>query len=237
MGIPGPNRRHEFTAVLPFAEIPLFHAFLIHRISFFYLHAGVDNRDQTNPLSAHLLYKRRKVREILLIYGKVLIILHIVNIQINHVDWDIILPVSFRDFHEIFLRLISPTALPEPKPELRRDVASANHLTELLHNVIRRLPFNQIQVQIRRFTAHLQEIRPCIADVKCKFSRIIEEQSKILLPGNHDKIMRAIQGTLIFRVVRLVRTITDITVSPLIQSPVRLAKPINNVIFCHLIRE
>ena len=67
MRIPGPHRRHEIAAVLSLAEITVLHTLLVNVVAFLHLHPCVNDRDQPDIPVLHLLHKRRKILEVLLI--------------------------------------------------------------------------------------------------------------------------------------------------------------------------
>ena len=136
MRIPRPHSRYEVASVFTPAEVAVLDAFLVHIVAFLHLDARVDDGNQPDILIFHFLNKFRKVREIFFVQCKILEILHIVDIHVDHVQRNIIFPISLHYMAEIILRLITPSALAKTKSISRRDIASADDLPELLYDVI-----------------------------------------------------------------------------------------------------
>ena len=232
MRITRPYCCRKITAVLTFTEIIVFHAFLIHRIALFHLDSGINDRYKANSLLFHPLHKIRKIRKLLFIEREVLIILHIVNVHINHIQWNLIFAITLRYILKILSCLIAPAALTQSKRKFRRNIASSDQLTELFYDVIRVLSLNDIQIQVCRLTAHLHRVFSCISNIKYQSGRIIKKQTHILFSGNHNQIVRTIQGALVLRMFRIICTVTDITVTSFIQSTVGFSQTIYHIILC-----
>ena len=79
-----------------------------------------------------------------------------------------IFPVFFCHRDKILRRFISPAALPESKREFRRNIASANHLSKLLCNIVWIFACDNIQIKIRPFTEDMKLVRSCVTDIKGK---------------------------------------------------------------------
>ena len=230
MCIPRPYRCHKITAVLALTKIPVFHAFLIDLIPLLYLHSRINNRNQSQMILLHPLHKLREIRKILRMQRKILIILHIVNIHIDHIYRDMILTIPLCYLIKVLLSRILPATLPIPKRKFRRNITPPDHLTKLPYNLIRTLSLDHIQIQIRLLTTNLQRIHPRISNIKRHLRRIVHKQTKRPHPRHHQKIMRPIQTPLILRMLRNIRIVTNITISPLINPPVRLSKPIDHIL-------
>ena len=233
MGVSRPYRRHKIAAVLLLAEVSALFALLTDRISLLNLHARVNNGNQSDVLLLHLLHELRKVLKVFFVQSEILITLHIVNIHIDHVKGNLILAVSCGNLPEILLCPVAPPALSVPESKFRRDIASSDDPPELPDNVVSALALDHIQIQVRRLTGDLKQIRPGISDVKGEPCGIVHEKSEILPAGDHDKIVSRIQRPLVLRVLRIVRSRTDIAVSSLVDSPVCLPKTVDNIVLVH----
>ena len=145
MGIAGPHSGDKIASVFSLAEITAPHAFFVDRISFLDLYARVNDRDETDMLLFHLA---DKIREILKFTAqrKILIRIHIIDIHVNHIKGNMVFPMTCRYPAEVFFCFILPAALSEAKCEFRRDIAPADHAAELLYNIIRRIPADNVQV-------------------------------------------------------------------------------------------
>ncbi len=64
MGVSRPYSCNKITSVFSLAEIVVFDTFLVNLISRLNLDTGINDRNQTNTLVIHFLYKFRKIREI-----------------------------------------------------------------------------------------------------------------------------------------------------------------------------
>ncbi len=93
---------------------------------------------------------------------------------------------------------------------------------ELLHDIRRVFPLDDINIQIRPFTGNRQQIGAGKSDIKGQITRIIHEKPEGLLPPHQDEIVCPVQGTLILRMIGIIRAITDIAVAPFIDPTVCL---------------
>ena len=130
MGSPGPDSAHEGGAVLFLAEVALLDALLVDGVALFDLDARVDDGDEVDPLLFHVCCQTGQIREFLIRDREVLVPLHVVDVQVDGVQGDAGLPVSRGHLTHIRLVLVAPAALAVAEGPLRRDVASAYHLSE-----------------------------------------------------------------------------------------------------------
>ncbi len=143
--------------------------------------------------------------------------------------------VSVRDPPEILLCPVAPPALAESKGEFRRNIAPPDDFPELLHHRIGCFPIYHIEVQICLLAADLQNIGTCIADIKGDLGGMIHKQAKILFSRYHDEVVGAVQGLCALHMVRVVRGMADVAMSPLVDPPDCLAQPIDDIILGQLI--
>ena len=169
MGVSRPYSRNEITTVFSFAEVIVFYTFFVNFVAFFHLDTSINDRDQAKFLVFHFLYKFREIREVFLINCKVLKILHVVNIHVDHVDRDMILAISFCHCTEVFFCCITPAALSKTESELRRNVAAADHTTELFYDVVSIFSFDDIDIQICIFAGYLECVHSGISNIKGQF--------------------------------------------------------------------
>ena len=165
MCISGPDSGYKITSVLSLTEIILLDAFLVHIISLFDFYACINDRNKPDMILLQVLYVLREITE-LLIYRKIFIVIHIVNIHINHIYRNMIFPVFFCHRNKILRRFISPAALPEAKREFRCNIASANHLPKLLCNIVWIFACDNIQIKICPVTEDMKLVRSCVTDIK-----------------------------------------------------------------------
>ena len=168
MCISRPNYCHKITSVFTFTEVLFFHTFFINRISIFDFNTCINNRYHANVFIFHFLYKSREIFEIFLIYCKIFKILHIINIHIYHIQWNMIVSIPVCHFAKIFFCLIAPSALSESKGKFRWNITTSDYFTELFYNIVCIFSFKYIQIQIRIFTGYFHCIHSCISDIKCQ---------------------------------------------------------------------
>ena len=173
-----PYSGHKIFSIFFFTEVALFYTFFVDRIPLFNFYSRVDDRYQVNMLFLHFFYKFRKSGESFIVQGKVFKTFHIVDIQINAVQRNIQFPVSLFNFPDVLFRLISPAALTESKSPLGRNIAAANHITELFYDIFQILSINIVQIHIPAVHGDHNCILLGVADVKGNFSRIVQEETE-----------------------------------------------------------
>ena len=191
MCVSRPYSCNKITSVLSFTEIIVCYAFFIHIISFFDLHSRINNRDQAYIFFFQLFYIFRKITKCF-IYRKVFIMIHIIDIHVYHVDWNMILPVFLHNISKIFRCLITPTALSKTESKLWSNITFSYHLSELFYNIIYTFACDHIKIQICFIAENMKFIHLSISDIKYQRRRIIYVQSKCSLAGYNNKIMRCI---------------------------------------------
>ena len=81
-----PYSSFEVGAILTATEVAFFTALFVNVITLFDFHTGIDDRNEMDLFFFHILYKSLEIRETFFIYGEVLVILHVVNIHVNHIE-------------------------------------------------------------------------------------------------------------------------------------------------------
>ena len=147
-GAAGPHRADKRFSILIGAEVSLFDALVVDRIALLFLDCGVDDRNDADVLLLHLLHETRKVGISLGIYREILKSLHIVDIEIDHIERDPSLAVSPHDFADILRVYIAPAALPVSESPQRSDITSPDQPAELPDHVAGAVPVDHIDVQI-----------------------------------------------------------------------------------------
>ena len=168
MGISRPHCSHEVAAVFSLAKVAVFNPFFVDVVSVLNLYTCVNDRDQADMAVFHFPDKCREIFEII-IYGKVLVRIHVINIHIDHIQRNVILTVALCDFFKIFLCLVAPAALAESECEFRRDIAVSDHAAELFYDIIRSISVNDVQCEVRVLAGNLQCVHAGVSDIKCQF--------------------------------------------------------------------
>ena len=232
-----PYFRDKIASVFSFAEITLFLSLFINVIPVFHLHSCVDNGNKMYLPGFHFIHKGFEVREFFLIHRKIHIVVHVVDIHIEHVHGNVIVPVFLYHIPEIIRSFVTPAALSETESEFRRDIAYADDLPELLHDIIRALPVYHIEIQIRVPAADFQFILSGIADIKLHDSRIIQKQAESLFTEDNYKIMSPVKRIFALCVIGLVGAVADVTISSFIDPSVRLSQAVDDIVRIHFITE
>ena len=108
---------------------------------------------------------------------------------------------------------------------------------ELSDDIFDSFPFYYIKIQIFIFRYNVKFIRPFISDIKSNSARIVNKNSKRTRSVYNNKIMGSIQRKFLFRMIRIISTITYILISPFIYAPVCLTKTIYRIFLLHLVSE
>ena len=170
----------------------------------------------------HFPHKFRKIIKVFA-QSKIFIGIHVIDIHIDHIQRDMILAIAFCHFSEVFFCLVSPAALTETKSEFRRDIAPAGQMAELLYYIIRRAPGYHIEIKVGVFAGYGQSILSRVPDIKCQAGGIVKKHAEGLFSPDNDEVVGSIKRELVLGMVRIVRTVADIAVTPLVDAPVRLA--------------
>ncbi len=237
VGIPRPYGNGKFTPVLFFAEIAVFHAFLINRIALFHLHARINDGYKPDIPCLHLPHKRPEIREIFRIPCKILVVFHIVNVHINHVQRDMVFAVAICNRPEILRRTVAPPALPVAESKFRRNITPSDEFTELFNNVISICTLYHINRQIRICTGNFHHPAVRISNVEAESAGVIEKQPEACFSRNCNKVMRTVKRGFVLRMVRVVRAVADIDIATLIDAAVCLPQPENHVLLRKRITE
>ena len=212
-------------------EIIVLYAFFIDIIAVFDFYASVNNRNKVNALFFHVCGKFFQIREAFGINGKIFVPFHIINIQINAVQWNASILILFCDCANIFFGLIAPAALTISECPERRNIASANHFPELLDDVLFAFACDDINRQVIGSSMNLHYAPLGIADVKLHLSSEVEECTEGHCTMNDDEVVCTIKRTSIFMVVGVVIVPADILPASLVDATNLFAQTIDNVVF------
>ena len=99
---------------------------------------------------------------------------------------------------------IAPSALAKSKGKFRRDIASSDHMTELLLQYHRDSPLRSHKASGLHFRGYLHGIHSVIANVKGDRCRMVKKTFQRFLFGHNDKIMCTVQGMFILCMLRII---------------------------------
>ena len=94
-----------------FCKIVFFNTFLIHEIAVLFLCSRIDNRHRLEAKLFHFVAKHTFFIIIFFIPRKHLEIVHVVNIQMNDITWNLQFTVLLCDFHDILRGCVTPAGL------------------------------------------------------------------------------------------------------------------------------
>ena len=112
-----------------------------------WLHPG-----QPDALLFHLGYKAGKIGEILRVDGEVLVVVHVVDVHVHHVQGNVGLAVFGHHLFKVGLGLVAVAALAKAKGKFGRDVAAADDGPELLDHVAGAVAGDDVKGQVGPLT-------------------------------------------------------------------------------------
>ena len=229
-GIARPHADDEGLSVLILAEIPPFAPLFVHGIPVLRLDGGVDDGDQADTARLHLPHEGGKIGKALAVDRKVLVILHVIDIQNDHIDGKTAFPVLVGDLADVRLVHVSPAGLREAEGEFGRDIAAPDHLAEGADHVEDALPFDDVQPEIpaaenRHFAARR------IVDVVHDLAGAVDKHAEFLLAVHDEKIVRSVQALPVLVDFRIVHVPARIYPAPLVDAAHLLAQPVHPVLF------
>ena len=230
-----PYSSFEVGAILAAAEVAFFTALFVNVITLFDFHTGIDDRNEMDLFFFHILYKSLEIRETFFIYGEVLVILHVVNIHVNHIERHMVFAVFFHYRAEIILCFVAPAALTVTESKLRSNVAASDNATELFYDIKIGITGDHVNVEICVFAGNGHRIGSCVADIETQGARIIEEESYVCLAGDDDEVVCCIQRGFALYVVWIISAVTDVKKAAFVDTAVGFAKSEYHVIvskFC-----
>ena len=225
-----PNACLKVGAVRLFAEIALFRSLVIDGIADLLFDAGVDDRDQVNALRALVLHIFRKMRKRVCVDGKVLVGVHVVNIEIHAVQRNTYRVITA---DHVVHRLgvgVAPAALLIAERPLGRQIALADSGAEGADDLARLFPVYQIDGKILALDRDLCLVCGRIAQIPADARRKVDEQAKAFFAADDDKIMRRIERPLGLGVKGVVGAIALIDPAALVDAARRLAQAKDDIL-------
>ena len=226
IGLAGPHGSHKGGAVGFGAEISLLQPLGAGGVLRVDAHARVDDGHQPDALLFQLGTQRSQIREALLVHRKIRVPLHIVDVQADHVQRQLVLAVLAGDGAHVLGSLVAPAALGKTKGPFGRDVAVADQLPKFGADGVRAVAGQDVQVVVRLFGAEGQPVVPGVADIVEHLSREIHEHAKDAAARtavDEQKIVRPIVRKPVFSVARLVGVVGHIMPAALVDAAGHLA--------------
>ena len=99
-------------------------------------------------LLSHFFHEIRKIWKGLRIHREILIALHVIDVQVDTVQRNVEIPVSFYYLTDIILAFVPPSALSISKRPEWRNVAASDQTAELPDNILYIRSGNHIHIQV-----------------------------------------------------------------------------------------
>ena len=145
---PRPHTGDKGRAVLIGAEVAVLQTFLVHRVAVLDFDARVNDGNKADALGFHLGGKVRKMRETLRIHRKVLVALHVINVQHHGIQRHMVGAVIRRHLAHLVRGHVAPAALGVAERPFGRDVAAPHQMAELADNVGQAFALDDIEIVI-----------------------------------------------------------------------------------------
>ena len=229
---PGPYPDNEIFSVFILAEVSVRFAFFIDIIAIFLFYTTINNGNEMNVLLPHFFDKLFKISEAVPVNREVLIPFHIINIEIDTVDGNVMLFI-FRCHFTHFIRcIITPPALPITKCPAGCNIASSDQFTEFLHYIPVGSCLNQINFIVLLFHGNAKIINIGITNIEGHPARRIHKQAIGFMHSvtHHNEVVCSIQGIRVLAMIRIIAAIADVTPAPLIDATHIFSKPVHDFI-------
>ena len=228
-----PYADDKVLAVFIFAEVAFCMSFVIDVIALFFFDGGVNDGDQPDSALLHLSCECFEVREPLRMHGKVLEVVHIVDIEVDHVKGDTGVLIAVRAAFDILLRRIAPAALPVAERPQRRHIALADQRSKLADDPFQAVAGNDVQIEREVFGRDAQHIAVGVADIKGDLARCVKERAETLLTVDEEEVVRAVDRALFCGMEGLVGAPALIDPSALVDAAQGFAESVNARILSH----
>ena len=210
---------------------------VIDAVAIFLFDGGIDDGDQSDTALLHLGGKRFEIGEALGMDGEILEIIHIVDVEVQHIQWDACLFVFIRTPPDVILCHIAPAALSVAERPLGRQIALADQGAELADDRFQALARDDVQVKREALGRDTEHIAVGIADVKGDLAGQVKERADPLLAVDQDEVVRTVDRALVLGMERLVGAPTLIDPSALVDAAHGLAETVDACFLVHFQRE
>ena len=188
-----PHTGHKGGAILIGAEVTVLHALFVYIVPVLNFNTRINDGHKADALGFHLGGKICKMGEALLVHRKVLVALHVVNIQHHGVQRHVVGAVVGHNLAHFVLVHVAPAALGGTKGPFGRDVAAPYQLAELVHNIGRAFTLNDVKIVIFFGHCHPQGVQIGVAAVKGDLAGIVDKKAKSGFAGHDHEVVSAVQ--------------------------------------------
>ena len=236
VSLAGPHRRHKGRAVGFGAEVTVCKALGTDGVCRVDAHTCIDDGHQPDALCLQFGAQGGKVREALFVYGKIRVVLHIIDVHADHIQRQIVLFVLTGHLPHILSGFIAKAALCQTKGPLGRDIAAADELPELAADIVQVAAGDDVEGIVRLFGRKAQGVVFGVADIVTHFAREIDEHAKAFTARaavNEQKIVRTIVGKLVFAVAGFIGVVGNVVPAALVDAARHFAQTVHDGIRSH----
>ena len=230
---PRPHTGDKRGAILIRAEVAVFQPFLVHIIPVLDLDARINDGHKADALGLHLGGKVCKMWEAFLVHRKVLVALHVINVQHHGIQRHIAGAVIGHDLANLVLVHVTPAALGVAEGPFRRNVAAPHQLAELVHNVGQAFALYDVEIVI--FLSHCdpQGVKVGVAAVKSNLTGVVDKKAEGVFAGHDHKIVCTVQRGFTLGVVGVIGAFAFVHPTALVNAADILAQTIQDVLRIH----
>ena len=234
---PRPHTGDKGGAVLICAEVAVFQPFLIHSIPVLDLDARINDGHKADAVGFHLGGKVCKMREALLVHRKVLVALHVINVQHHGIQRHIAGAVIGYDLADLVLVHVAPAALGVAEGPFGRNIAAPHQLAELVYNVGQAFALNDIEIVIFLGHGDPQGVKVGVAAVKGDLTGVVDKKAEGVFAGHDHKIISTVQRGFALSVVRVIGAFAFVHPTALVNAADIFAQTIQDILRIHGIGE
>ena len=229
---PGPYPDNKILSVFVLAEVSVLFSFFVDIIAIFLFHTTINNRNKMDILFLHFFDKLFKIGEAVPVNREVLIPLHIINVQIDTVDGNVMLFIFGCHLTHFICRIIAPSALSIAKCPSGCNIASSDQFTEFLYYIAVGICLNQINFIVLLFHGNAKVIDVSITNIEGHPARRVHKQAIGFMHSvsHHNEVVCSIQGIRVLAMIRIIAAIADVTPAPLIDATHIFSKPVHDFI-------
>ena len=173
----GPYSNNKVFPVFILAKVAVRLTFFVDVIAIFLFYTTINNGNEMNVFLPHLFDKLFKISEAVPVNRKVLIPLHIINVQIDTVDRDVMFFIFGCYLTHFLCRVIAPTTLPITKCPAGSNIASSDQFTELVHHILVGRCLNQINFIVLLFHGNTEIIDVGVTNIEGHPARCVHKQA------------------------------------------------------------
>ena len=173
------------------------------------------------------------MRETLRIHRKVLVALHVINVQHHGIQRHMVGAVIRRHLAHLVRVHIAPAALGVAERPFGRDVAAPHQLAELADNVGQAFALNDIEIVVFLGNRDPQGVKVGVAAVKGDLAGKVDKKAEGFPAGHDHKIVRPVQRGFALGMVGVVGAFAFVQPSALVYAADVFAQTVQDILRVH----